>query len=94
MDNDDYLESIFTDLRLIADVDVEREKAIFCVVGEKLRYSKGVIARIFSVLDKHDIGVSMISLGASEVNVTFVVDGRDVKKAAEVLHDEFFPEER
>ena len=74
----------------IADVEVSSDKAIFCVVGETLKKSKGVVTKIFSTLEQNDIGVGMISLGASEINVTFVVDGKDIRKTAEVLHDAFF----
>jgi len=55
-----------------------------------LKQTRGIVSRIFSTLDAHDIGVSMISLGASEINVTFVVDGANSMKTAKALHDEFF----
>jgi aspartate kinase len=90
VDSADQLESIFTDLRKIGDVDVEQEKAIFCVVGEDLKVTRGIITKIFSTLDAQDIPVSMISLGASEINVTFVVDGKDIRRTAEALHRAFF----
>jgi aspartate kinase len=73
-------------------VDVEKEKAIFCVVGEGLKKTRGMITRIFATLDDHAIPVSMISLGASEINVTFVVDGKDIRRIAETLHEAFFPQ--
>ncbi|MEW6512050.1 MAG: lysine-sensitive aspartokinase 3 [Bacteroidota bacterium] len=90
VDSTDKLEAIFADLRKIADVEVEGEKAIFCVVGENLKTTRGIITRVFSTLDAHDIPVSMISLGASEINVTFVVDGKDIRRTAESLHAAFF----
>lgn len=90
VDSPDKLESIFADLRKIGDVDVEEEKAIFCVVGEDLKVTRGIITKIFSTLDAQDVPVSMISLGASEINVTFVVDGKDIRRTAEALHRAFF----
>jgi aspartate kinase len=91
VDSDMNLDAMFDELRLIADVDVTRNKAIFCVVGENLKGANGVISRVFSTLEHHAIAISMISLGASEINVTFVVDEEDILKTARVLHEEFFP---
>ena len=90
VDSTDTLDDIFAEIRKIADVEAEENKAIFCVVGEDLKVTRGIITRIFSTLDAHDIPVSMISLGASEINVTFVVDGKDIRRTAESLHRAFF----
>jgi aspartate kinase len=85
------LDAIFEELRKIADLDVQEEKAIFCVVGESLKKTRGMITRVFSTLEEQGIPISMISLGASEINVTFVVDGKDIRRTAEALHGAFFP---
>jgi aspartate kinase len=90
VDSDGQIDGLLEELRKIADVEVSQDKAIFCVVGETLKKSKGVVPRIFSTLEDHDISVSMISLGASEINVTFVVDGKDIQRTAETLHNAFF----
>jgi len=90
VDSEGDFDGLLDELRTIAEVEVSHDKAIFCVVGETLKKSKGVVTKIFSTLEQHDIAVGMISLGASEINVTFVVDGKDIKKTAEVLHDAFF----
>jgi aspartate kinase len=90
VDSDGQFDELLDELRRIADVEISHDKAIFCVVGETLKKSKGVVTKVFSTLEQHDIAVGMISLGASEINVTFVVDGKDIKKTAEVLHEAFF----
>lgn len=90
VDSDAHFDELLAELQEIAEVEVSRDKAIFCVVGETLKRSKGIIPKIFTTLEQHDIGVGMISLGASEINVTFVVDGKDIQKTAEVLHETFF----
>ena len=90
VDNDSDLETIFGELKTVADVECVRDKAIFCVVGENLKRTRGIVTKIFSVLDAERIPVSMISLGASEINVTFVVDGGDIARTAQALHDAFF----
>ena len=63
-------------------------KAIVCLVGETLRETPGIAAKVFTALG--DINVQMISQGASEVNITFVIDEADVPEAVRRLHAEFF----
>lgn len=92
VDSPDNLDAIFEQLREIGDVEIQEDKAVFCVVGEGLKQAQGVITRVFATLDAHAIPVSAISLGASEINVTFVVDGKDIRPCAEALHETFFPE--
>ena len=91
VDSRSNLDAISGELKKIAEVEEEHDKAIFCVVGEGLKKTRGIVAGVFSVLDREDIPVSMISLGASEINVTFVVDGKDIRRTAQALHRAFFP---
>ena len=91
VDSSSNLDAISGELKKIAEVEEEHDKAIFCVVGEGLKKTRGIVASVFSVLDREDIPVSMISLGASEINVTFVVDGKDIRRTAQALHRAFFP---
>lgn len=90
VDNTSNLDAIFEELRNVADVEVVRDKAIFCVVGENLKRTRSVVSTIFSILDTNGIPVSMISLGASEINVTFVVDANDIARTARALHESLF----
>ena len=87
-----HLDAIAEELKKIAEVEEEHDKAIFCVVGERLKKTRGAVTSVFAALDDGDIPVSMISLGASEINVTFVVDGKDIQRTARALHRAFFPE--
>ena len=90
IDNEENLDCIIKELEKMAKVRVIRNKAIICMVGEGLRNTPGVAKRIFSPLGDNKINVEMASQGASEINVTFVVDGKDGEKAVKVLHKEFF----
>ncbi len=90
IDNTEHLDEIKEELGRVAEVTVEQDQAIICVVGENLRYRSGVAARIFSALK--DCNIRMISQGASAVNVSFVVAGGDVERAVRALHQEFFSE--
>lgn len=85
------LEEILTELRCLGTVEVEERRAIICVVGEGLRTTPGVAARVFATIS--DINVSLVSLGASNVNLTFVIDEERVREAVARLHFAFFEQE-
>jgi aspartate kinase len=90
LDNTDKLDAIKRDLSGIGEVIVEREKAIVCVVGDNLKFTPGVAARLFQAIESTN--VNMISQGASEINLTFVIDEGEVDRVVRQLHDEFFTE--
>jgi aspartate kinase len=76
---------ILADLGSLGQVRVETERAIVCVVGEGLRRTPGIAARVFQTI--RDVNVLLISQGASQVNLTFVVDAAHVAGAVARLHD-------
>ena len=88
IDNSANLEEIEKELREFADVSIYEHKAIVCVVGEQMRATVGVVDRVFRALN--DINVIMISQGASEINMSLVVDEDAVTQAVQQLHKEFF----
>ncbi len=90
IDNDKNVNDIVLDLKGIADTNVLRNRAVVCVIGEGMRHIPGIAARIFATLGKNGINIEMISQGASEINVTFVVENKDADKAVKALHEEFF----
>jgi aspartate kinase len=88
LDDARALPSIVNELKEFGAVRVEHKQAIICVVGEGLRGTSGIAARIFSCLS--DINISLISQGASSINLTFVVDESNVHEAVARLHATFF----
>ena len=92
LDNTSALDAVVADLERIGTVDIERDQAIICLVGSGLRQTAGVAAQIFSAIA--DFNVSMISHGASGVNMTFVVDQNAVGDVIKSLHRTFFTEEK
>ncbi|MCX6134630.1 MAG: lysine-sensitive aspartokinase 3 [Ignavibacteriales bacterium] len=88
IDNTTSLEIIERELQQFAEVSVYDNKAIVCVVGEQMRSTVGVVDRVFRALN--DINVIMISQGASEINMSLVVDEDCVTQAVQQLHKEFF----
>ena len=88
LDDTTSLGEIVRDLEKLGTVSVEKKRAILCVVGEGLRTTPGIAARIFSTIS--DINVSLISQGASRINLTFAVEEERVRETVIRLHKEFF----
>jgi aspartate kinase len=90
IDNADNLESILAELRQFAEVRVEPGKAVVCLVGEGMKPTRGIAARLFAALDQAGVNVELISHGGSEINLTFVISEAQIAATVKCLHDEFF----
>ena len=84
------LGALLQDLKHLGDVELEDGKAIICLVGKDIRGRAGIAASVFSAVAACDINIHMISQGASEMNISFVVEEADVALAVEHLHKRFF----
>jgi aspartate kinase len=82
------LPAISADLSKLADVKYEGNKALICLVGEDIRGIAGISGQVFSAISH--INVRMISQGASEINMSFMVNEEDVEEAVRSLHRKFF----
>ncbi|HOJ05650.1 MAG TPA: lysine-sensitive aspartokinase 3 [Bacteroidota bacterium] len=82
------LDKLIARLGEFGQISVRKNKAIICLVGERLRSEAGIAGRVFSRL--RDIPIDMISHGASEINLTMVIDNEHVPEAVTELHAEFF----
>lgn len=91
LDNTVRLPGIIQELQRLGAVEVEEHRAIVSVVGEGLKSTPGVAGRIFSTIS--DINVSLVSLGASSINLTFSVDQNQVAEVVRRLHSTFFEQE-
>lgn len=88
VDSNESIPALAADLSRLADVKYEGRKAIVCLVGENLREVPGIAAHVFGQLT--DVKIRMISQGASEINLTFVVDEEQVPGIVQRLHKTFF----
>jgi len=88
VDSNESIAAIAADLGKLADVKYQGRKAIVCLVGENIRSTPGIAAKVFSAIP--DVTVHMISQGASEINISFVIDEADVPQAVSQLHKAFF----
>ncbi len=90
VDSNESIPALAADLARLADVKYEGRKAIVCLVGENLREIPGIAGHVFGELS--DIKIRMISQGASEINLTFVIDEELVPSVVQRLHKAFFSE--
>jgi aspartate kinase len=90
VDSNDKLPAIAADLSQLADVKYEGKKALVCMVGEDIRGQNGIAAQVFAAI-RH-INVRMISQGASEINMSFMIEEEDADEAVRSLHAAFFKE--
>jgi aspartate kinase len=88
VDSNESIPALAADLARLADVKYEGRKAIVCLVGENLREVPGIAAHVFGELS--DVKIRMISQGASEINLTFVIDEDQVPSVVQRLHKAFF----
>jgi len=88
VDSKEALPAISADLSKIADVKYEGNKALICLVGEDIRGNPGISGQVFSSISH--VNVRMISQGASEINMSFMVNEEDVDEALRSLHKKFF----
>jgi aspartate kinase len=88
LDDASQLSSIVGELEELGSVRIEGGRAIICVVGEGLLGTPGIAACVFNTIS--DINISLISQGASSINLTFAVEEERVNEVVNRLHEAFF----
>src|SRR6202034_2013091 len=88
VDSREALPAICEELGRIADVKYESGKALICLVGEDIRGQSGIAAQVFAAVSH--VNIRMISQGASEINMSFMINEEDVEEAVRSLHNHFF----
>ena len=71
-------------------MQVESGLATIAIVGENMKQTPGIAGKLFGTLGRSGISVIACAQGASETNISFVVDGKYLRKSLNVLHDSFF----
>ena len=64
--------------------------ATIAIVGENMKHTPGIAGKLFGTLGRSGISVIACAQGASETNISFVVDSKYLRKSLNVLHDSFF----
>ena len=74
----------------VKPVSVETNLAIIALVGDQMKSHQGLSGKMFSTLGRNNVNIRAIAQGASERNISAVIDQDDVKKALNTLHETFF----
>ena len=77
-------------LGAIFPITSEKDLATVAIVGENMRRTPGIAGKLFGVLGKNGINVIACAQGASETNISFVVESQSLRKSLNVIHDSFF----
>ncbi|MEL7270112.1 MAG: bifunctional aspartate kinase/homoserine dehydrogenase I [Bacteroidota bacterium] len=76
----------------IKTLQIEKDLAIVALVGDNMKSHQGLSGQMFSTLGKNNVNIRAIAQGASERNISSVIQKEDVKKALNALHEVFFEE--
>ena len=78
------------ELQKVEPLKIEDELSIVALVGESMKNHTGVSGRMFSAMGRNGVNIRAIAQGSSEKNISAVISTKDVRKAINVLHEEFF----
>lgn len=74
----------------ITTITAERDLATVAIVGENMKHTPGIAGKLFNTLGRNGINVIACAQGASETNISFVIQYSSLRKALNVIHDSFF----
>ena len=74
----------------VAPAKIEKNMVNIAVVGEKMKDHQGISGKLFSSLGANNINIRAIAQGASERNISIIIDRKNVTKAINTLHEIFF----
>ncbi|KAI9677557.1 MAG: Aspartokinase [Caeruleum heppii] len=87
---DQDLGGAIKELREYGTVDIIPGMAILSLVGKQMKNMIGIAGRMFSTLGENNVNIEMISQGASEINISCVIEERDADRAINILHTNLF----
>ena len=77
-------------LNQINNISIEKDMAVIAIVGENMKHTTGISGKLFDSMGKNGINIFAIAQGASELNISFVVKEKDLKKGLNTAHEAFF----
>ncbi|TSC63419.1 MAG: aspartate kinase, partial [Microgenomates group bacterium Gr01-1014_93] len=87
LDNDENLDKAIKELEQFATITTTRSLGMISLIGEKIVNVKNILKQIFSILDNSNIEVKMISLGATDINISLVLPSLEIDKSVNLLHN-------
>ncbi|MBI2421106.1 MAG: aspartate kinase [Candidatus Levybacteria bacterium] len=94
LDNDEYLDKAVNELKDLASITVTRELGMVSLIGEGIVEVKSILRNIFLILDNARINVRMISLGATDINISLVLASESIDKTVRLFHKELISERK
>ncbi|KAJ3319482.1 Aspartokinase [Boothiomyces sp. JEL0866] len=88
IESEEKLQNAIENIKKFGTVDLQRDQAILSLVGKEMRNMVGASAKMFTALAKKSINIEMISQGASEINISCVIDESMAIDALNAIHDE------
>jgi len=79
----------FKDSNLIRDISIDRDVAVVSAVGAGMKGSRGIAGKLFTAVAESGANIKMIAQGSSEVNISFVIGEKELKRCLQTLHDTF-----
>jgi aspartokinase/homoserine dehydrogenase 1 len=74
----------------ITEISAEKDLATIAIVGENMKHTPGIAGKLFGTLGRNGVSVIACAQGASETNISFVVESKFLRKSLNVIHDSFF----
>ncbi|HSH19183.1 MAG TPA: hypothetical protein VLA03_01945, partial [Draconibacterium sp.] len=74
----------------INKIAIETELSIVAIVGENMKHTTGIAGKLFSTMGKSGVNIVAIAQGASELNISWVVQNEELRKTLNVVHESFF----
>lgn len=78
------------DKKQISRIMQEDEMAVIAIVGEKMKQTTGIAGQLFNSVCKNGVNIYAIAQGGSEINISFVIKEKDLRKALNAIHEAFF----
>lgn len=83
------LETLLLSTGIVKDIEFEMDVAVISVIGEGMKGTPGIAAKIFNAVARKGINVKMIAQGGSELSISFVVKESDAIEAVKAIHEDF-----
>jgi aspartokinase/homoserine dehydrogenase 1 len=85
-------EEFHAEIEIIQSIRIllEKDLSIIAIVGERMRHTPGISAKLFQALGRNGINVIAIAQGSSELNISVVISKHSLRKAMNVIHEGFF----
>jgi len=83
------IQNLAEDLKAFGHCTLGQDRAIVSCIGEGMKHQVGAAAQMFACLASAEISIEMIAQGASEINMSVVIEQKDVDRAVELIHAQF-----